>query len=62
MLTIYSTPLSANGRKVLAVSRQLEREAVAGFPFDPHPGFTDWYHRIEATDGWRVTQDPIWAG
>ena len=51
MLTIYSTPLSANGRKVLAVSRQLELEAVAGFPFDHRPGFTDWYHRIEATDG-----------
>jgi glutathione S-transferase len=72
MLTLYTTALSANGRKVLAVCRQpkLADFAVAGmvtyfpiasFPFKDHPPFMNWYARVEALDGWRATRHPLWS-
>lgn len=45
-----------------AVAGMVTYFAVAGFPFDRHPRFRDWYRHLEATEGWRSTQDPLWAG
>ena len=33
---------------------------IAGFPFEFHPRFKDWSARMEATEGWRATRDPLW--
>lgn len=45
MVTLYTTPLSANGRR---------------FPFDAFPGIAAWYTRIEATEAWRASAAGPW--
>ena len=44
-----------------AVAGMVTYFPVAGFRFESHLRFRDWYRCIEATDGWRATQDPLWA-
>jgi len=35
--------------------------AVAGFPFEKYPAFSDWYRRIDMQDAWRATREPLWS-
>jgi len=44
-----------------AVAGMVTYFRTASFPFKEHPRVLDWYSRIELLDGWRATQDPLWA-
>jgi len=69
LLTALNTALSDSsflaGEEVsiadFAVAGMVTYFPVAGFPFERHCRFTDWYGRIEALDGWRATQDSLWS-
>jgi hypothetical protein len=67
MLTLDTTPLSANGRKPLALSRHLglrpeirlvdvERGEGQAPAF---PKLASWYERIERLEAWRETKAPL---
>jgi hypothetical protein len=58
MLTLFTTSLSANGRKVLAVARRYARASEV--PFDALPNIAAWYERVERTEGWKATATPTW--
>jgi glutathione S-transferase len=44
-----------------AVAGMVTYFSVANFPFEKHPAFSDWYGRVEASDGWVASRDPMWV-
>jgi glutathione S-transferase len=70
LLSLLGTTLAASpflsGDQVtiadFAVAGMVTYFPVAGFPFKDHRRFRDWYTRIEASVGWRATQDTLWSG
>jgi glutathione S-transferase len=61
---LSETPFLAGDEITLAdfaVAGMVTYFAVAGFPFEKHLAFRDWYARVEALDGWVASQDPMWV-
>lgn len=62
--TLDASPFLAGDELTIAdfaVAGMMTYFPIAGFPFKDHPQLMDWYSRIEMSEGWRATRDPLWS-